>query len=127
MEEIISLEDFVEIKDGGRYNCTSYMIDYNGNKFSAMVSGKPENVEHHIWNETGVTSIYYWKGELKISVEELKKKLDASIQGIDFCCCCGKPIYQGEKSEGYWAGIYCMKCWTPKLAKEREYDYAHLD
>lgn len=126
-KEIISLEEFIKIKDGGRYNCTGYMIDYNGNLFSAMVSGKPESVEHHIWNETGVSIIYDWKGKLDISVEELKKLLDDNINGIRHCSCCGKVIHKGEKCEGYFASTFCMRCWTPKLEKDREWDYAHLD
>lgn len=128
-EKIIvnSLEEFINIKDGGKDNCKSYIIKYNGNEFSAMVSGKSENVEHDIWDKTGGTSIYRWEGELKISIEKLKQKLDEETQGVKHCCCCGKSIYPKEKYEAYWAGIYCMKCWTPKLQEQRDYDYSHLD
>lgn len=126
-EEKINLEEFINIKDGGKYNCESYMIEYNGNEFSAMVSGKPENVEHNIWNKTGATSIYHWEGELKISIEKLKQKLDEETQGVKHCSCCGKSIYPKEKYEVYWAGVYCMDCWNDDLEKEREWDYSHLD
>ena len=46
-----------------------------------------------------------------LSKAEVRQRLD------------GKPIQKGEKCEGYFAGIYCMKCWSPQLAAKRDEDY----
>lgn len=124
-KEIISLEEFIkEEPTGNQYN--SYKIAYAEHLFSASVSSV-YGLEHNIWNELGVKSIYNWKGKLDISVEELKKLLDDNINGIRHCSCCGRIINKGEKCEGYFASTFCMRCWTPKLEKEREWDYSHLD
>ena len=120
-KEIISLEEFINEKKWLKCN-----INYKNNLFRASVY-TTYGLEHCIWNDTGVKSIYYWKDELDITIEQLKQKLDEETQGISHCCCCGKPIYPGDKSEGYFAGVYCMNCWSDDLEKEREWDYSHLD
>ena len=116
----ISIEEFIK-QDGEKEN--KYYIIYKENKYTAMITGEGEYLEHLIWDESGSCSIYNWEKELPISIEELKERIDNYSKGIRYCSCCGKPIQKGEKCEGYFAGIYCMKCWSPQLAAKRDEDY----
>ena len=119
----ISLEGFIKTQESGKENVKEYCIVYNGEKYTAMITGKDDYLEHLIWDESGSCSIYNWEKELPISIEELKERMDNYSKGIRYCSCCGKPIQKGEECEGYFAGIYCMKCWTPALARQRDEDY----
>ena len=119
----ISLEEFIKTQESGKENVKEYCIVYNGNKYTAMITGEGEYLEYLIWDESGSCSIYHWEKELPIPIEELKERMDNHSKGIRYCSCCGKPIQKDERCEGYFAGVYCMKCWTPALARQRDEDY----
>ena len=122
MENTVSLEEFVKANSMLNGYLSGY-VEHNNYKCRAVISNYGKH--HYLWDTTGTSAIYDWKGELPITIEELKQLIQCKIDGIPVCTECHKVIK--GKAEYYWAGCYCPDCWTKELEEERKWDYSHLD
>lgn len=96
----------------------TYIIRYGNAEFNGLIGQ-----EHTIWYKGSY--IYSWTNKLDISQKKLRTMMTWTKCGIKVCAKCHKPIL--GHSEQWFAGYYCDKCWTKDMARERDWDYSHLD
>ena len=94
-------------------------IVYNGKIFIFEIYGN----EVHLWNESGITSLYRKNIDKNSSFldiyEQLKHTMDLYNNGIIYCSDCGKEMKIEEVAGRYFAGLYCRECWEREW-KEKE-------
>lgn len=123
MEKFITLEEMYNFDTSNMKNVfEDYKIKGEAiEDCSCMVYRNSNNI--NLWGNR--VSLIADEDKNKYSIEDIRTWLQALSEDKNVCSEC--HAISNEKYESFFAGYYCPKCWTPKLAAERNYEYSHLD